>query len=388
VLKTTSSRLALALLGYVILIILVLTFNPFYLAIPNRIKLDLEAYPPHMLENVILFLPVGFLYRLTTKRRGAWLLGALISIVIESAQIFVPARGTSPIDVLTNTLGAGVGALFYDLLSPRMSLTQKTIGRLRLETPLMSFVYLLIPLLWVNGLALADSNQRWQLTFLIGICGAIVFNDVYRNWLDSKGPRLIIYVSLSTGVWFLFGTGINLLHPFPSLWVILAVVLIAAILSIMPRRFAERRFEHSTLQRLIPIFALYIILLALWPPNQPFTDWHGMIGMSNQVQAGALRDLTPRIEYVVAFSILGYLTTEWRGRAELTVTRDLPGLLAVAGVSALVLEILVGFQAGMGASLVRFVLATMAALYGGAIYHFLRDHIRFLSERNDRAGNQ
>lgn len=381
-LKTTMSRLALALLGYVILTILFLTLNPFYLAIPHRIHIELATYPEDVIENVIMFLPVGFLYRLITKRRGAWLLGALISISIEIAQIFIPARTTSPTDVLNNTLGTGLGSLLYDLFSSRIALTPKVIGRLRLETPLMGFTYLLIPLLWVNGLALAESSQRWPLTFLIGVCGAIVFNDVYRHWLDEKGLRLTIYASLSTGVWFLFGAGISLLRPFPSIWIMLTVVLVTAIITIMPRRFSDRRFEHDTLKWLIPIFALYIILLALWPPDRPFTDWHGMFGLTNQIRDTEWHGLLPRIEYLVAFSILGYLTAEWRGRAELTVAQDLLRLLAVAGGSALVLEILVGFQAGMGASLMRFILVTTAALFGGVIYHFLRNHIRFLLSRD------
>jgi hypothetical protein len=383
-LKTTTSRLALALLGYVLLSILFLTFNPFYLAIPDRIHFEFHTYPEDVIENLILFLPVGFLYRLITKRRGAWLLGAAISAGIELFQIFIPARTSSPTDLLNNTLGAGLGALFYDLLAARIALTPKLIGRLRLETPLMGFIYLLIPLLWVDGLALAESSQRWPLTFLLGVCGAIVFNDVYRSWLDQKGPRLILRVSFATGAWFLFGAGISLLHPFPIAWVILAVIMATVVITLLPRQFPDRRFERLSLQRLIPVFALYIILLALWPPDRPITDWHGLFGLTNQIQETEWQGLLPRSEYLAAFSILGYLAADWRGRAELTVAQDLPRLLAVAGGSALVLEILVGFQAGMGASLVRFVLVTVAALYGGVIYHFLRDHIRFLCGRDDK----
>lgn len=379
----TESRFALALLGYVILAILFLTFNPFYLAIPDRIHIELTTDPSDVIVNIILFIPVGFLYRLSTNRRGAWLLGALISVCIEIGQIFIPARTTSLADLFNNTLGAGLGALFYNLVSSRIGLTSKVIGRLRLETPLMGFIYLLIPLLWVDGLALAISSQRWPLTFLIGTCGAVVFNDLYRNWLDSKGPRLTIRVSLSTGVWFLFGAGTGLLRPFPVIWVMLAVILTTVVITIMPRQFSDRRFERATLQRLIPIFALYIILLALWPPDRPLTGWHGMFGLTDRINDTEWRGLLPHIEYLVAFSILGYLTAEWRSRKELTVAGDLPRLLGVAGGSALTLEILVGFQAGMGASLVRFVLVIVAAVYGGVIYHLLRDHIRFLSGRDN-----
>ena len=380
-LKTTTSRLAFALLGYITLIILLLTLNPFYLAMPGQIRFALQATPGDAISNLILFLPIGFLYRLTTQRRGAWLLGAAVSASIEVTQLFIPARTPSLMDLLNNTLGAGLGALLYTFLSSRIAITPNMVGRLRLETPLMGFVYLLIPLLWMNGLALLESPGRWILTLLIGICAATVFNDVYRHWLNAEEFRLTLYASLSAGAWFLFGAGTSLLHPFPLIWIGLAVMLFTALLTVLPRRFPERRFERASLQRLIPVFALYVILLAVWSPSRPFVGWHGMVGLTDRLQDTSLQAIYPRLEYLVAFSILGYLTAEWRGRAELSVAQDLPGLLIVAGSSALVLEVLAGFQAGMGASLMRLILVIFSALYGGLIYHFLREHIRFLLGR-------
>jgi hypothetical protein len=53
-------------------------------------------------------------------------------------------------------------------------------------------------------------------------------------------------------------------------------------------------------------------------------------------------------------------------------------LLAMIGATAFVLELFAGFQAGMGASLVRAILVIASAFYGGVIYHFLRDHVRAL----------
>ncbi|MFT3894743.1 MAG: VanZ family protein [Anaerolineales bacterium] len=377
-LRSTTSRLAFALLGYMTLVVLLLTLNPFYLAVPQQIRFAVRTTTGDAISNIILFLPIGFLYRLTTQRRNAWLLGAAISASIEITQLFIPARTPSLMDLLNNTMGTALGALIHNVLSSRFALTPNIAGRLRLETPLMGFIYLLIPLLWMNGLAQIESPNRWVLTLLIGICGASVFNDVYRQWLAAKGFRLTVYASLSAAAWFLFGAGTSLLHPFPYLWIGLAVTACTALLTLLPRHFPDRRFERVSLQRLIPIFALYTILLALWSPVRPFTSWHGMIGLTNRIQDTSMQALYSRLEYLVAFSILGYLTAEWRGRAELSVMQDLPGLLAVTGGSALALEILAGFQAGMGASLMRFLLGTGSALAGGTIYHVLRDHVRYL----------
>jgi hypothetical protein len=382
-LKTTASRLAFAMLGYFILIILLLTLNPFYLALPGQIRFHLYSTPGDAISNIMLFLPIGFFYRLTTKRRGAWLVGALTSASIETIQLFIPARTPSVMDFLNNTLGAALGAWMYDLISLYFTITPNIVGQLRLETPLMSFVYLLIPLLSVDGLALLNNPRRWWLTLLIGMCGASVFNDVFRQWLGSGGFRLTLYASLSAAAWFLFGAGTTLLHPFPSLWIGLAVVIFTVLLTLLPRRFPDRRFEQTSLRRLLPIFALYIILLMLWPVDRSLSGWHGTFGFTNQIQETSMQAIYPRVEILVAFTILGYLTAEWRGRAELTLAQDLPRLLSVAGGSAFVLEILAGFQTGSGASLIRILLVIISAVFGGMIYHSLRDHVRFLLGRSN-----
>jgi hypothetical protein len=156
------------------------------------------------------------------------------------------------------------------------------------------------------------------------------------------------------------------------------VVLLTALLTVLPRRFPDRRFERATLRRALPVFMLYVALLALWSPDRPLVPWHGIFGLTDRITESNTHALLTRMQYLAAFSILGYLVAEWRGRAELSIAHDLPGLLTIVGGFAFLLEVLVGFQSGMGASLVRFLLVTAGAMYGGIIYHRLRDHIRFV----------
>jgi hypothetical protein len=84
---------------------------------------------------------------------------------------------------------------------------------------------------------------------------------------------------------------------------------------------------------------------------------------------------------LVAFTVLGYLLAEWRGRSEIPLSQDLPRLFLYSLVIAVTLEFLVGFQSGPGASLIRVVMVIISALFGGAIYHLLRAHVRFLLGR-------
>ena len=73
-----------------------------------------------VVENVLLFLPYGFLASWAFKRmRRFWnctLLGAVTSLGIESLQL-ITARGYFQIDdILTNTLGTVIGYLVYWLV--------------------------------------------------------------------------------------------------------------------------------------------------------------------------------------------------------------------------------------------------------------------------------
>lgn len=380
--KTSASRLSAALLGYVTLVILLLTLYPFFLSVPEQFHISLYATQKDRLANILLFLPIGFLFRLTGgKRLDALLTGAAISLGLEAIQVFVPARTTSVMDLLFNTLGTGIGVALHDGITARVTIPMKMVGQLRLETPLMGLIYLLIPLLWTNRLALNASPARWPLTLLLGLCGAIVFGELARQWF-KKWPQKALSAALMTGIWFLFASSPGLLRPYRILPIGLGLVVCAAVLAVLPRRSKDRRYERETLKRLLPFFALYLVVSALWPPIRTWGAWHGIFGFTTLVTDTSLKGLYPRVEYVTAFAMLGYLLAEWRGRDERPLKRDLPRLFALTAGSAIALEVLSGFQTGPGASFVRGALVVPSALLGGIIYHLLRAHVRFLLGRS------
>ena len=71
------------------------------------------------ITNVLAYLPLGFLLSRTLRRShsalGALLLategGAILSLMMETAQAFIPARDASTLDIATNACGAVLGAL-------------------------------------------------------------------------------------------------------------------------------------------------------------------------------------------------------------------------------------------------------------------------------------
>lgn len=62
--------------------------------------------------NVLLFIPLGFLMTLLFRRRWVGVLIALVlSLSVELVQTLLPQRTASLRDVLTNSVGAAIGAI-------------------------------------------------------------------------------------------------------------------------------------------------------------------------------------------------------------------------------------------------------------------------------------
>jgi glycopeptide antibiotics resistance protein len=113
------------------LAIFVCTLFPFHLYVCDfsfRSGWDILLIPigpdraPDILENVLLFVPLGFtMTGYFTHRRirtlaaitVVLLLSLCVSYSVEVLQLFMPGRFTSLTDVLSNTAGAGLGALCH-----------------------------------------------------------------------------------------------------------------------------------------------------------------------------------------------------------------------------------------------------------------------------------
>lgn len=118
---STRTRWVLALLAVYVLLVAVVVLTPVsYAAIVHAIGawlrdgLNVDWFGTGWIEfvaNVVMFIPLGLLLTLLTRRH--WL-GTLIALALSAAaelgQIVIPSRQPSVRDVVANVLGAAIGA--------------------------------------------------------------------------------------------------------------------------------------------------------------------------------------------------------------------------------------------------------------------------------------
>lgn len=167
-------------LALVILLIVYGSLYPWHFADAGQAKnpalILLHAWDPgpfrgflrDTVVNVFLYIPLGFSAHLAFRKgrhKGAAiyapvLLGLLLSATVEMAQVYVPGRQTSMLDVVTNVAGAGLGvllALLFERLAPLRSLSEQFAASWLADRPALALLFcatawLFFPLLPVLGL--------------------------------------------------------------------------------------------------------------------------------------------------------------------------------------------------------------------------------------------
>jgi len=93
-------------------------FSGWMAPLPDTPLFLFAPWPQHITRfdivvNLLAYVPFGFLVaQIGTRRRSTALgTGALLSLAMESTQMFLPTRDASNVDVLSNTVGATLGGL-------------------------------------------------------------------------------------------------------------------------------------------------------------------------------------------------------------------------------------------------------------------------------------
>jgi VanZ family protein len=381
-----QSPLGDALLLYVVIVVVLITLIPFEFRIPDKIHISRATDTEDFFANIILFLPVGFIFGLSRRKDQdrfgirALVFGTLLSVAVEAAQLFVPGRYTSPIDVITNGSGAWLGGLIFVFL--KRALEEERAGRLpALELPLMNVVYLLVPLMWLMGLSAGEEVLRWWLMVLLGLFGGGVLFAVYFYRLKNRsgfGPNQF---SGFAAAWGFIGA-LPMMTRYP-----LRVIVFAGALGAVSQMLArvlkagastERRFELPTLKRLLPLYAIYLLLMAVWPTTVPPNEWHVFIDFQAFTSRERIVFIFRFIELIAAFTLWGYMIAEMRGRKNESAAKTFARVLMTALAASAVIIMLKGLRASISFGLIETGLISAASLYGAVIYRLQLSSIRNL----------
>ena len=146
-------------------------------------------------------------------------------------------------------------------------------------------------------------------------------------------------------------------------------------------RSINRRFESKALTEAAPFYVAYLLLLVAPVAGATESSWTMSFGFAAAMGIWATGSVLHVVELVAAFTLLGYMLAEFRGRRETRFRAGVGYVAAWTGGAAVVCEVLEGFHPEGGASVARLTLLVLAALYGAWLYHLQRAHVRRLLGR-------
>lgn len=391
-----ATRLARALLAYLILMVAVITLAPFRFETGPVQGFTTVFGGRDFILNVVLFFPLGFVHRLGRARDEevgvgrAFLVGLALSAVIEGAQLFAPDRFPSFADLLANALGAALGAKACALALVRLP-GATAVRALALELPLVGLTYLMVPLLWLASLA---ERVPPELLLLPVAAVAWIYASVHLSTAPAahgsdEGPlrRLL----LGTLLWVLVAL---LPAALEHTWLLITAPLLAVAVTMARFRAPEdfvldraadgsvsRRIEAPTLRVALIPFAAFLVAAALWPPTALRSEWAGTLALLPPGQLPTVTTIFDALAHLAGFTVLGYAVAEYGGRRFERAAAVLPRTAAIGAGFALALEAARGYSAGRAASGLLLLLASVAAVLGATIYILQLRNIQLLLRR-------
>ena len=370
--KIKPNVLGAALLFYILIVTLLFTLAPYNYSFTqlNNLNKFFDFQLIDSIVNVILFIPIGFLlFPILPERKkylSVILFGFLFSCFIEFNQIFIPTRRPGLNDILTNTLGALFGSLGHQYI--KKYIQDRSERLVHLGIPVMNILFLMIPLLWLSSFAADYEGDRLLLLLLLGIIAAILVCEIYINRIPEKNfINLILFIALLS-IWYLISIFPALVKN-PGIILFLVPINIFAFFRMKYESKVknDKRFELKTLNKIIPLFILYILLLSQWPLSIPEKSFQFNWFTDYRIQGHYTLALYRYIEYFTSFSIVGYLLSEYINRSKNQLYKSRRVLLWLL-ILVILLEILRGFHPGYSATLENIIVTFVWGIFGAGIY--------------------
>jgi glycopeptide antibiotics resistance protein len=377
--RSEGARIVRGMLLYVLAMAALAALSPFdFQAVPGRTFALLWLADDAVL-NLLLLFPAGFLAALAfedglgPRESYALALGLLFSLALESGQLYLPSRHPNLADVIGNGIGCWAGALAARRLGRWLGafLSQDLV----LELPLTGSLYLLVPLLMLQGLAAADSARAW-LALPLALFGATILAALYLQRVARSGAfsptRFAVY---GASAFVVAALPTFLRHPVPIASSAACMALLTWVLAIhwIGGAPGQRRFEAATVRRAAPWFALYLIGLGASPLLGPLGAVDDGIGANRQ----ALQLL----ESFAALTVAGYLLSELNSRAAWSTATAITRVMGAGLLMSLLLELTLLAPTSGQARLLRLAALAVASCAGAALHRAQVSLVRAMRQR-------
>lgn len=365
----TGRRLGFLLVGYLAAVVGVITLAPFHFAVPDAVRvvgvlLD-QGWVADIVLNIVLFIPLGLIWHRTTGRSvlAVASLAALLSVLIETAQLFLVPRYTTVSDVVANVTGAAAGAYLSAQVSRRFGTGRAAAGRLLLDLPLTGLVYVMLPLLWLVGLSAEGAPSRLWLLAPIATAGGLAIAAVARDAAVGSS-RSVAPLLWGAAGWFAIGSVPALRIDPRAALAGLAVTLAAALAGRVLWDHAvrrDRRLEPQVVRVLLPFLLMHLVASSTGGEQASFFKDPDLARVT----------MMRWLEGVGAFTVLGYLIAEWRGRRHESA---LQAVILPIG-AAIAVSIGVMLVRGAAPNVIAVSTSVVAGIIGALLYLRQRDHI-------------
>ena len=331
--------------------------------------------------NIILFIPIGFLlYPILPERKKniyATLFGILFSSFIEFNQIFIPGRSPGFNDIVTNGAGALIGVMGHHYVKEYVRERSEKLWHLGI--PLMDIIFLMIPLLWLSSFAAGHDINRLWLLLLLGIIGAVLVSEIYINRIPDKSFVYLILFIFLLSTWYSISI-FPALYKYPkrTIFFIMLINIFAFIrFKYGYKPINDKRFELRTLNKIIPLFVIYVLLLNQWPLSIPRSSFQFSWLTDYKLQQIYFISIYRYVEYFAAFAMIGYLLSEYINRSNNKINKS-RRVISWLLITAIILEIPRGFHPGYFATIENIIVSFAWSIFGAGIYVMQLEYSKFL----------
>lgn len=372
----------IGLLVYSTLVVMLLTLMPLRFTWPPEWKWLALTNVSDLVLNVFLFLPIGFLFRIAYRSSlfkgvlAATIYGACLTSFIEVTQTIVIGRIPTIPDLVTNAMGAAIGAVVYSLFKSRLA--HHPLARVvAIEYPLMFDVYLLTFLIWLNSSNWGNEASRLTLLPILMIFGARIFGSVVAYQSIHKSTARAAFDSIiMVGIWAVVTSAPALVQHREFVGIVIGVTMILTIIQLFWLRsldIGQRRFEVDTLKPLIYLLVLYLIALIGWPLGFDGGVWSlhiewTYIGYAKRGMQFYF------VQLFVAFTLTGFMLAELYGRRYEGI--PISKYLSWAASMLVAIVVIEGFHVQHHLALVELLVIFLGYFCGLALYHQQRQTIR------------